>query len=190
MKRLIVLLALFTAMPTLAVADFQRGLQAARSGDYAAALREWKPLAEQGNAEAQHQLAMMYRGGRGVPQDYVEALKWYRLAAEQGNANAQFGLGAGYYHGSMNMPQDYAKAVKWFRRAADQGIDGAQYFLGTIYQDGLGVPQDYVQAHMWFNLSAASGNPFSHSNRNSLASKMTSTQIAEAQRLATKWKRK
>ena len=32
-------------------ANFQKGLDAYNRGDYATALREWKPLAEQGNAE-------------------------------------------------------------------------------------------------------------------------------------------
>ena len=36
--------------------DFQKGLTAAQSGDYATALREWKPLAEQGDAYAQTNL--------------------------------------------------------------------------------------------------------------------------------------
>ena len=33
-------------------ADFQKGLTAYKNGDYATALREWKPLAEQGDAHA------------------------------------------------------------------------------------------------------------------------------------------
>jgi hypothetical protein len=70
-------------------ADFQKGYTAYKSGDYATALREWEPLAKQGNAFAQYNLGLMYDKGRGVPQDYKTAVKWYRLAAEQGNAVAQ-----------------------------------------------------------------------------------------------------
>ncbi len=64
-------------------ADFQKGLAAAKSGDFATALREWKPLAEQGNADAQSLLGAMYAEGNGVPRDYKAAVKWYRLAAKQ-----------------------------------------------------------------------------------------------------------
>ena len=64
-------------------ADFQKGLTAAQSGDFATALREWTPLAKQGNAYAQYSLGIMYRQGQGVPQDYKTAVKWYRLSAEQ-----------------------------------------------------------------------------------------------------------
>ena len=78
-------------------ADFQKGLEAAKTGDYATALREWEPLAEQGDADAQYNLGIMYDEGQGVQQDYKVAVKWYRLAAEQGEANAQYNLG-GHVH--------------------------------------------------------------------------------------------
>ena len=80
-------------------ADFQKGLAAAQSGDFATALREWKPLAKQGNADAQYTLGVMYFYGEGVPQDYKETEKWYRLAAAQGYATAQHYLGVMYKNG-------------------------------------------------------------------------------------------
>jgi TPR repeat protein len=73
-------------------ADFQKGLAAAASRDYATALREWTPLAEQGNASAQDWLGWLYLAGFGVPQNYKVAEKWYRLAALQGNVNASYRL--------------------------------------------------------------------------------------------------
>ena len=78
-------------------ADYQRGTTAYNRGDYTTALREWAPLAKQGDADAQYNLGLMYNGnGQGVPQDYKEAVKWYRLAAEQGHAWAQYNLGLMY----------------------------------------------------------------------------------------------
>jgi TPR repeat protein len=50
-------------------ADLQKGLTAYKSGDYATALREWTPLAKQGDAHAQNNLGLMYKNGQGVPQD-------------------------------------------------------------------------------------------------------------------------
>ena len=85
--------------------DFAKGAAAYENGDYTAALREWKPLAEQGDAGAQYNLGVMYYHGRGVPQDYKTAMKWYRLAAEQGDADAQFNLGVIYGKGE-GVPQD------------------------------------------------------------------------------------
>ncbi|MGY9057199.1 MAG: hypothetical protein ACKVGZ_16640 [Alphaproteobacteria bacterium] len=81
MKRL----ALFLAAPMPVMANFQDGLRVANAGDYATALREWKPLAEEGDAAAQFNLGVMYDNDQGVPQDYMQAHVWPNLAAAAGN---------------------------------------------------------------------------------------------------------
>jgi TPR repeat protein len=68
-------LALLLAAPAVGQ-DFQKGWAAAQRGNYATALREWRPLAEQGDAGAQYNLGVMYENGQGVPQDHAEAVKW------------------------------------------------------------------------------------------------------------------
>ena len=81
------------ASPLLATAaDFDAALTAYDRGDYAAALAELRPLAEQGDATAKNSLGVMYDEGHGVPQDYAEAMTWYRKAAEQGYTSAQYNL--------------------------------------------------------------------------------------------------
>ena len=101
-------------------ADFNKGLAAAQSGDFATALREWKPLAEQGDADAQYFVGNMYRQGLGVPQDYKTAVKWYTLAAEQGYALAQFNLGVMYDKGE-GVIQYYVRAHMWGNLGASNG---------------------------------------------------------------------
>jgi len=56
--------------------------------DYAAAARLVRPLAQQGDANAQYILGVFYDNGLGVPQDRVEAYMWLSLAASQGRENA------------------------------------------------------------------------------------------------------
>ena len=136
--------------------DFQKGLAAAHSGDFATALREWTPLAKQGNADAQYNLGVMYENGQGIPKNYKTAVKWYRLAAEQGDAGAQFNLGNAYRHG-LGVPQNDKTAVKWYRLAAEQGNATVQYILGQMYRQGKGVPQDYKTAVKWYRLAAEQG---------------------------------
>ena len=75
-------------------ADYWKGEKAYNRGDFVTAIREWEPLAKQGNARAQNNLGSMYGLGEGVLQNDKTAIKWYRLAAEQGHANAQSNLGA------------------------------------------------------------------------------------------------
>ena len=104
--------------------DFQMGLDAARKGDFATALREWTPLAEQGAVDAQYNLGVMYENGQGVPQDDKTAVKWYTLAAEQGHAKSQTNLGLRYYNG-VGVLQDYVYAHMWWNIAASSGDKSA-----------------------------------------------------------------
>ena len=98
-------------------------MAADQRGDYATALREWRPLAEQGNAEAQYNLGNMYRKGLGVPQDYGEAVQWYRKAAERENAKAQLFLGNMYFFG-QGVSKDYVQAYMWYILAASRSPPG------------------------------------------------------------------
>jgi len=100
------------------------GSMAYIKGDYKTALRKWRPLAEQGNADAQLNLSQLYRLGQGVPQDYKKAMKWYQKAAEQGNGIAQNNIGYMYGTGS-GVPQDNVKAQMWFIIAGASGDKNA-----------------------------------------------------------------
>ena len=170
-------------------AGFEEGMSAYKRGDYATTIKEWRPLAEQGDPTAQHHLGWLYVLGRGVPQDYEEAVRWFRKAAEQGDSDAQTNLGSLYLLGDR-IPQDYTEALKWLRAAADQGHPFAQTKLGIMYEDAHGVPQNYVQSHMWFSLAAAQGSMLAEAFRDDLTKHMTPAQLGEAQRLAREWKPK
>ena len=143
-----------------AAGPFEDADAAYERGDFATATRLWRPLAEQGLAAAQFNLALMYDKGRGVPQDYVQVVKWYRLAADQGLAAAQSNLGTRYDEG-RGVPQDYVQAHKWFNLAASQ-----------------------------YPASEKERRDIAVKNRDIVAAKMTPAQIAEAQKLAREWKPK
>ncbi len=83
------------------MAAYQRGDAAYQRGDYATAIREWRPLAEKGKANAQFRLGFMYEKGLGVPQDYAQAHMWFDLAASKFSAG-----------------EDRDKAVKYRDRVA------------------------------------------------------------------------
>ena len=101
-------------------ADYREGVTTYQRGDYTTALREWKLLAAEGNAEAQNNLGVMYRSGLGIPKDDQTALKWFRLAAEQGDAPAQANLGYMYANG-MGIPQDWVYAYMWSKSLHHMG---------------------------------------------------------------------
>lgn len=78
---LLLLAALLLLAPPVLHAGLDEGYAAYLRGDYAAALEEFRPLAEQGDAGAMNNLGLMYETGRGVPQDMVRAYALYNLSA-------------------------------------------------------------------------------------------------------------
>jgi hypothetical protein len=169
--------------------DFQKGLDAHKKGDYATALREFSLLSEQGNADAQTFLGIMYDEGKGVVQDYSEAVKWFRKSAEQEHALAQFNMGYMYDQG-QGVVQDYKKAAKWYRKSAEHGHANAQKNLASLYFLGLGVIRDEVYAFMWVNIAASQGYKGGKELRDAVAKQMTASDISTAQELARECVRK
>ena len=189
MRRILATLAVVGALlfsAGSAWADFDDSVEAYNSGDYATALQEFQPLAEQGDAKAQFNLGFMYDNGKGVPENDAEAAKWYRKAAEQGDVMAQYSLGGMYFRGE-GVSQNFTEAVKWFRKAAEQGDAYAQVNLGFMYGTGEGVPMNYVKAYMWYSLSKAQGNEDAAKGLYIIEKEMTPAQIAKAQELAAEW---
>jgi TPR repeat protein len=140
-----------------AAGPYEDGMAAYKRGDYVAAMRHLRPLAEQGDATLQAALGAIYANGWGVPQNYAAAASWYQKAADQGYADAQSMLGLMYQTG-QGVSQDYQAALNWFRKAAALGHADAQRLLGAAYYKGQGVAQDYAAAVSWFRKAADQGN--------------------------------
>ena len=118
--------------------------------------RALRVRADQGNGDAEYQLALLYHQGNGVPQDYAEALRWYLKAADQGDARAQYGIGYMNELG-QGVPQDYTEALRLYNKAADRGETKAEYAIGSMYYNGRGIQQDRTEAVRWYR-KAAEGN--------------------------------
>jgi uncharacterized protein len=181
--RLTLLAFLMMLCSPVAAQDFFKGYAAYEAGDYAVALKEWRPLAEAGDIGAQVVLGNMYFDGNGVNQDNAEAINWYRLAAEQGDTSTQERLGS-YYLFDHHGVRDFKEAVKWLKLAAEKGNANAQFNLGIAHAKGKGATQHNVIAHMWWNISASNGHNLGGIERDNLADKMTPQAIEKAQALA------
>lgn len=97
---------------------------------------QMRTYAENGYAEAQYYLGMMYDDGKGIKRDSALAAEWYLKAAAQGIAAAQSNLGAMYETGD-GVQMDYAQAKKWYMLAAEQGDEEAQRRLDVLEQEGI-----------------------------------------------------
>ena len=76
--------------------------------------------ANQGDAEAQYSLAVMYDEGEGTREDNAKAIEWYTKSANQGYDLAQYNLAIMYDEGE-GVDQDRSTAIEWFTKAANQG---------------------------------------------------------------------
>jgi uncharacterized protein len=127
---------------------------------------------------------------RGTGADQVRTVRELALAAARGNAQAQARLGFMYENG-FGVPQNYVVAADLYQNAAAQGDAFGQSRLGLSYDKGHGVPHSVIFSYAWLNLAAASASgrqaDYYRRLRDAVASKMTSGQIAEGQRLALIW---
>jgi TPR repeat protein len=119
------------------------------------AIEQFLKSAEQGNAEAQLALYMMYVNP-GYSHDAAEpakAILWLSKAAEHGHNNAEMFLGQELLDGHSS-PKNYPEALKWFKKAASGGHSAAYFYIGKIYWEGLGVPANRVEAIRYYRTGA------------------------------------
>jgi hypothetical protein len=124
--------------------------------------------------------------------DYASAIRLWQRFADAGDGVSQYNLGQTYEAG-QGVAQDFATAAEWYRRAAESGIPHARLNLGIAYALGRGVPRDLLQAYKWLSLATAAYRTDEDRSRavkarDLVATKMTSDEVAEAQRLAREWK--
>ena len=140
-------------------------------------------------AIARQQVAPLSQAsGPELKKQILKRLSELEQLARSGDAAAQFSLGARYATGDQ-VQQDYAEAVKWFAKSAEQGHIVSQAALGACYWAGRGVPQDYVRSYMWSSLAKLGGDEASKYRVTVLRPRMSSAQIAEADRLVQIWLR-
>ena len=87
-------------------------------------IRESKTIqreARTGNPRQQHNLAVLYTLGIGVPLDFKRANHWFNKAALQGLPESQFNLAIAY-QGGMGVRKDMVIAYKFYSLAATQGL--------------------------------------------------------------------
>lgn len=137
-----------------AAAGVKDGVDAWQRGDYAAATAIWRPLAENGDADAAFDLAQAYKLGRGVPTNLAQAKTWYGKAAQGGHTQA-----AANYGLLLFQDGDRKSAMPWIGKAADAGDPRAQYVLGTALFNGDLQGKDWPRAYALMTRAAAAGLP-------------------------------
>lgn len=133
-------------------ANVLAGVNAWEAGDYARAIREWRPLAEAGDADAQFNLGQAYKLGRGVPQDLSIAAGWFGRAAQQNHLQAADNLGLVLY--DLGQRSD---ALPWLQQSADRGEPRAQFVLAAELYNGERMSRDLPRAYALMKRAADAG---------------------------------
>ena len=121
---------------------------------------EWyQKAAEQGYAESQCDLGVMYEYGHGVEQNDKKAVEWYQKAAEQGYARGLCNLGTMYEDGK-GVAQNYQKALELYQKAAEQEYARGQMKLAEMYYYGHALNQNHKKAAEWYQKAAKNGDAF------------------------------
>jgi len=139
--------------------------------------------ADQGSAEGQYRLGVMYLGTQKIKKDFKEVAKWVRMAAEQDHARAQRLLGSFYEEGWGGLPENPEEAARLYRKASEQGYAQAQWDLGKLYRDGKGLPEDYIQAYAYFMAAEINGRSYAQLDKKKIAKRMTVDDINRAKQL-------
>lgn len=133
-------------------ADVLAGVTAWEAGDYARAVREWRPLAIEGDADAQFNLGQAYKLGRGVTADLAQAADWFGRAAQQNHLQAADNLGLVLY--DMGNKGD---AIPWLTQSADRGEPRAQFVMGAELFNGERISRDLSRAYALMKRASDAG---------------------------------
>lgn len=141
-----------STLATVAQADVKSGVDAWSAGDYDGAIRQWQPLADRGDADAQFNLAQAYKLGRGVPMDLGKAEDLYGKAAAKGHVQA-----ADSYGLMLFQRGERTRALPYLEASAARGDARAQYILGVAHFNGDIVKKDWVRAYALVSLAQQDG---------------------------------
>jgi TPR repeat protein len=129
----------------------------------------WKPMAGNGDCDAQYALGLLYFNGLSVRKSHSTALKWWGEAAQQAQPQALNTLGVVYSH--LRVPYTTLECKK-----------------------GCGEPKNLVKAYKWFGLAKEYGPPrevqFAQKSIDRISSEMSDAEINEAQTMIDEWEPK
>jgi len=137
-----------------AAGSVRAGVEAWQAGNYDEAIRQWRPLADRGDADAQYNIAQAYFLGRGVPQNMNLAEQWYERAARQGHDEAIANYGLLLFQNGRRRD-----ALPWIERAAANGDARAQYVYGTALFNGDLIARDLPRAYALMTRAAQQNLP-------------------------------
>ncbi len=128
---------------------------ALREKNPAAAIGEFKALAQQGSYMSMLTLGWLYLTGTGTPVDLAESERWFKRVAETGSVRAHYYLAA-----TLLRAKHDAAAILALEYAVARGHSPSMVRLGGMYQVGRSIERDLSKAHQLYERAAERGNIF------------------------------
>lgn len=143
------------------------GLNWYKQWNYGIAAKYWKPLALEGDCDAQYALGLLYFDGLGVGRSYERAVDLWTSASDQGQAQAQISLGIVYSRSSLP-------------------------YTSLDCKSGCGQERDLLKAYKWFGIASKIGSPreqrIAQDSLNKIAPEMAPEEVREGEALVGAWK--
>lgn len=140
-----------------AFAGLAEGRAAYKAEDWFTAIKNLRPLAEEGNDEALVLLGNMYNDGKGVEQNHELAFAHYKQALAAGNDNAMLAIATMYAEG-IGTEKNFPTAYNWFEQSAKAGNPAAQFMLASLQLKGHpelpDMKPDIVKSYGWYRITA------------------------------------
>lgn len=147
--------------------NFKIGLKWYQQGSFDIAKKFWKPLAEEGDCDAEYAMGLLYYSGAGVRRNYDEAVMYWTDAARKGQTQAQNALGAAYTH---------------------MGVS----YASINCKKGCGLKKNLIEGYRWYGLASKSGSPrevkTAQISIERISAQMSTEQIEQAQNEIGLWK--
>lgn len=166
------MMLIFLLASSVVWADYEAGDLEYKRGNYSAAYRIWKPLAENGDAKAQWGLGFLYLQLQLPPEEMSketsrllgQAVYWLTKSADQHFPDALTMLGQLYVRG-FGVKRDVSKAMQLYEQAAATGDALAEYNLAAAYTEGKnGIKINFQRAAALLFSAAGKGLRIAHFN--------------------------
>ena len=113
------------------------------------AIAELQQKANEGDAQAQFDLALCYANGKDIEKNEELAFDWLKKAAEQGWDDAEIRLANSYAQG-LGVEKSEVNAFKWYAKAAAKGDSESLALINECFNNEVVVKKNY-KPYFWKN---------------------------------------
>ena len=161
--------------------EFENAILLYRNNDYEEALDKFKKLSDLGDAKSQHNLAVMYFKGQGIPQNFKRSYYWSIMSVLSGQKKAKILLKNNQKKvNAINKEEIEIEVKDNLEKAVNEGKIFAVIPLAKWYLTFPKKP-DYNNSYLWLSVASALNINNSNKARNSIIENIKKKDLYEIQ---------